>query len=217
MILAECLNIQQLQLDFFEMLSRFSDEDSKNNSLQMGLLDAVKTIDTRLARMASQFGGRWDVHQISQPPRADSLPTLDYYHDIQAAKVWNQQRCTRISLHEFFLDTYEKSSILDRCRNDENFEIHRRWSTEIITSMSSEICASIPFHLCELDANGDKCSSDAQQVAGACALIWPLETIANCRYNGVDHRAVARQTLEEIGYTMGVRQATRKLAECLGK
>ena len=81
--------------------------------------------------------------------------------------------------------------------------------------MSSEICASIPFHLRQFSTDGEKCSSDAQQVAGACALIWPLELIAKCRYAGDDYRREARDTLKEIGHAIGVREATRKLSECL--
>lgn len=79
--------------------------------------------------------------------------------------------------------------------------------------MSSEICASISIHLQKVDANGQSCSSDAQQVNGACALLWPLEIVAKCRYGSEDHRSVARTTLEEIGIRLGVRKATCILSE----
>ena len=140
---------------------------------------------------------------------------FDYYDDIQVAKVWNQQRSTRIALHEFLLDISGQLQVLHRIRD--HIDLERLWqrSIGVIASMSSGICASIPFHLRRLSTDGNKCLSDAQQVAGACALIWPLETIAKCRYTSDDHRRTARDTLEEIGRVIGIREATRKLVECL--
>ena len=178
-----------------------------------GVLDAVEEIDIRLAQLASHFGGRWDIHKTSQATQAGKPTAVDYYNDIQAAKIWNQQRSTRIALHEFQLDFCEELQVSRRAHNNDGLEILPRRSVEVIMSTSSEICASIPFHLGRLDATGRECSSDAQQVAGACALIWPLETIAKCRYVGEDHRLVARSTLEEIGHAIGVREATRKISE----
>ena len=195
------------------MLSRSLDSVSGGTSWWTGVFDAAERIDTRLAQLASQFGGRWDVHSIPMPTQTGELTALDYYQDIQVAKVWNQQRSTRIALHEFILEFCEQLQVSHRVRDNDDLAAHRRQSVEIIASMSYEICASIPFHLRKLNDSGHKCSSDAQQVAGACALIWPLETIAKCRYNGEDHRRVARATLAEIDHVIGVRQATRTLSE----
>lgn len=97
--------------------------------------------------------------------------------------------------------------------DNNNFGVTQKRSIEIIEPISSELCASNPFHLEKLDSNGRNSSSKAQQVAGACALIWPLETIAKCRYDSEEHRIVASATLEEIGHVIGVRQATRALSE----
>ena len=209
-ILAECINVQQLRFSSFDLLSRSLNIFPEDLSSWMGILNAAERIDIRLAQLAPQFGGRWGIirHVSLRKPTA-----LDYYHDIQVAKVWNQQRSTRIALNEFLLEICDGFQIPHRVRNNIDLEILRRRSIEVITSMSSAICASIPFHLGKVDANGRKCSSDAQQVAGACALIWPLETVAKCRYNGEDHRLIARATLEEIGQAVGVRQAARKLSE----
>ena len=178
-----------------------------------GVFDAAERIDTRLAQLASQFGGRWDIHSIPKPTQTGEPTALDYYQDIQVAKVWNQQRSTRMALHELQLEFCEQLHVSHQVRDNHGLATHRRQSIEIVTSLSSEICASIPFHLRKLNDSGRKCSSDAQQVAGACALIWPLETIAKCHYNGENHRIVARATLAEIGHVIGVRQATRTLSE----
>ena len=213
MILAECINIQQLRRNSSHMLSRSLDNISGGTSWWTGVFDAAERIDTRLAQLASQFGGRWDIHSIPKPTQTGEPIALDYYEDIQVAKVWNQQRSTRIALHEFRLEFCEQLQVSHQVRDNDGLATSRRQSTEIIASMSSEICASIPFHLRKVNDSGRKCSSDAQQVAGACALIWPLETIAKCRYNREDHRVVARATLAEIGHAIGVRQATRTLSE----
>ncbi|CAF9936871.1 MAG: hypothetical protein ALECFALPRED_006995 [Alectoria fallacina] len=215
-ILAECINIQELRLHFFEIPSRSLEVFAEDTPLWTSVVDAVERIDTRLAQLASQFGGRWDIHKTSLPTQAGKPTALDYYHDIQVAKVWNQRRSTRIALHDFLLGICEEVQVLHRVRANNDLALLRRRSVEVIESMSAEICASIPFHLRRINANGRKCSSEAQQVAGACALIWPLETIAKCRYIGEDHRLVARATLEEIGHAIGVRQATRKLSELSG-
>ena len=213
MVLAECINIQRLRLNSFNMLSSSSVDFPENLLKYMNILDAIERIDARLTQLASRFGGRWDIHQTPQSTQVGSLVPLGYYHDIQVAKVWNQQRSARIALHEFLLAICEEIQVRRQFWDKYDVEILRRRSVGIIASISSEICASIPFHLRKVDANGLKCSSDAQKVTGGCALIWPLETVADCRYNGEDHRLMARATLAEIGHAIGVRQATRKLSE----
>ena len=213
MVLAECINIQQLRLKSFDMLSRPPDSVPEYLSRFTRILDTAEKIDTRLTQLAFHFGGRWDVNQTTLPARTEKLaPNGYYYHDIQVAKVWNQRRSARIALHEFLLAKFEELKGRYQFREIDNWEVLSRRSVEIIASMSSEICASIPFHLRRVDADGRKCSSDAQQVAGGCALIWPLETVANCRYIDENHRLMARTTLAEIGHAIGVRQAICKLS-----
>ena len=213
-ILADCINIQQLRLHSFDVLSRSEDSFPEVNSWWTGVLDAVERIDTHLAQLTSQFQGRWDIHTIPESTQTGKLTTLDYYHDIQVAKIWNQQRSARIILHEFLLAICEQVYPQHRIRDNDNYlETLRKRSVEVIALMASQICASIPFNLRRLSADGRGCSSDAQQVAGACALIWPLETIAKCCFTSEHHRLTARVTLAEIGNTIGVRQATRKLSE----
>lgn len=212
-ILNECINFQQLRLKSFDTLSRslVSFAETEATSWWTGMLDAAATVDIRLFQLASRFEGRWNIHKIPRPTQTGKPTPLDYYQDIQAARVWNQQRSTRTALHEFLLEIYEKIHILHRV-SDRNVLLRlRRRSIEIIASLSSEVCASIPFHLRKLNEKGKKCSSDTQQVAGACGLIWPLETIAKSRYNSEDHRLLARATLAEVDHAMGIRQVTRTL------
>ncbi len=213
MVLAECINIQQLRLCSFDVLSCSLDKLPDDTSWWTYVLDTVDSIDFRLEEMGSRFGGRWDIHTTFQPTQAGESTALDHYQDIQAAKIWNQRRTTRIALHEFLLEVSERFQVPHQVKDRDDMENLRGQSVEVIESMSSEICASIPFHFRKLDADGRECSSDAQQVAGASALIWPLETIAKCRYNGEKDRLLARATLEEIGYAIGIRQATRRLSE----
>ena len=215
MVLTESLNVQQFRVDYLDMLPTSPEHFTKDNARWTDVVSAAESIDLRLARMPSQFGGRWRGYNTSQPTQAGKATVPDHYDDIQVAKVWNQQRSTRIALHEILLEICGQFQILHPVRDYTALERLRQWSMGIIASMCSEICASIPFHLRRSGTDGKKSLSDAQQAAGACALIWPLETIAKCQYNSESHRRIARDTLEEIGSTIGVREATRKLAECL--
>lgn len=206
MILIESMNVQQLRAHSLDLLSLSSRSLSWETSWLRGVISAADSIDCRLAQMPSQFGGRWDVIKATM---------FDHYDDIQVAKVWNQHRTIRIILHQSLLQILGQTSILNQTGSDIDFERLGQRSSGLIALMSAEVCASIPFHLRRFSTNGENGSSDAQQVAGACALIWPLESIAKCPYASDEHRRVARDTLKEIGLTIGVREATRKLAGCL--
>ena len=92
------------------------------------------------------------VHQTNFPTYQAGEPRMmNCYHDVQAAKIWNQHRITRIVLHELLLKIYQNVRILDKVGNFFGLEIIQKRSIEIIISMSSEICASIPFHLRQMN------------------------------------------------------------------
>ena len=118
MILAECINIHQLRLESFHMLSRSADNFLDKTSWWAGVIDAAESIDIRLAQLSFQFGGRWDIHTTSHPTQAGQPTAFDYYHDIQAAKIWNQRRGTRIAFHEFLLEICENFQIPQENKHD---------------------------------------------------------------------------------------------------
>lgn len=88
MSLEECLNVQQLRLDSKHMLSRSPDSLPKQThaSWWTGILDAVNTIDNRL-QSAAGFEERWKIHTTSLLTPNGKPTALEYYQDIQVAKV----------------------------------------------------------------------------------------------------------------------------------
>ena len=118
----------------------------------------------------------------------------------------------RIALHDFLPEICEELQVQHRVRDNNDLELLRRRFVKVSALMSSEICASVPFYLRKLNADGRKNLSDAQQFAVSCALIRMLATTAKCRCHGDAHGLVAKATLAGRGHAIGMRQATRKLS-----
>ena len=68
----------------------------------------------------------------------------------------------RIALHDFLLEIHEEIQVQHRVRAHNDLGLLPRRFVNVSALMSSEVCASTPFYLWKLNADGRKDLSDAQ-------------------------------------------------------
>lgn len=196
--------------------------NSAGECLLSYLIKFAKRLDTALQTCNYEkgdkgFSARWQRYTTSTLPDDEANAPVEYYKSVESAEVWNQHRCARICLHESLLElaehslTQRSSTIGGKTQHDlENIIAE---STDIITQKLDDICGSIPFCLHRINTSGETSNDQSQRVCGGGALIWPLEVVLNCPLSSDSHRLLARETLREVGRSIGVRQALYVIGE----
>lgn len=208
-----CLEIGRLSKTASRSLQSNGDPESGLGTALLAVIQKARQLDSLGVNWYMRGGSRWSYQTIYLYSSSEHLTTVDYYSDVQVAKVWNQYRSARIILHEIVVAATQCLQKFDSSRENDYLVATERKSLSIITSMLSGICQSIPFHLQKIDSSGRQCSPQSQRVLGGCALIWPLETVLRCRWREAHHRDQVTGALNEIGYVVGVRQALVSLAQ----
>ena len=156
-------------------------------------------------------GDDWKYRIIESVTAGGCVERLDLYPNVSAAQCWNFYRGSRIILHQTFLECAQRHKILDpytaeasrTAINDEQSAT----SVGIIKSMVSEVIASIPFMLGEVDAWGNATPAGSGKALGGLLLIWPLGITLRCPLATKGQLKRACSALETIGYPMGLRRA----------
>lgn len=193
-------------------------------SLWLDALHDADDIDARLQAWESRLTGRWRGRRRLVYHRA-----VEVYDDIQVAKVWNQARCAHIALHECIIEIIGHIASLSlsgyspdgggAAENEIETDISHRIqrSGRTIATLVSGICESIPFHLQQIDPQGEWVTPQTGQTPsmkglGGEHLLWPLEVVCLSPWSIEAQRMEARKTLEEIGGGLGWRRASRAIS-----
>ncbi|OQU98813.1 hypothetical protein CLAIMM_04541 [Cladophialophora immunda] len=209
-ILRCCLAVGKLRTSV-ENLSNVLVGSATN--IQMVWLDALQgaeEIDRRFEEWERSLTGRW-LPMTTSHSLSDVLDaTMDFYNDIQVGKVWNQYRCARIALHELIIEIVE--NVVYICPSSRQNVVPKvKRSAQTITNMLSAICDSIPFHLQRVDSRGQLVTQTAQRVLGGEHLLWPLDVVLHSRWSNNSQRTQAHKALEEIGTSLGLKQASKTI------
>jgi hypothetical protein len=193
------------QLKFADRSISKRDYESRLSTL-VGLIDKL---DTDLKTWRTCDNPRWTQKSTTFDLQLNESNNTDYYSDFQVSKILNHWRVARILLHSTKLAVIER--LLPRntqLHSDQrNWEFGKDGSMRIINEMLSDIIASIPFHMHEIDGEGRPCSGHSQRVLGGCALIWPLHMVLQCAWASQASKIDAARALRMIGDVLGVKQA----------
>ncbi len=168
------------------------------------IIRAGHELDASTTRWFQCGGERWKHRKQSlNPATHDQHP--DYYADMQVAKVWNHYRCSRVLIHEAILSAIEGMDNLTTVESTDELSSTKTRSHATIKTMLTDVCNSIPFHLQKVDSHGLPCSPRSSRLLGACALLWPLEIVRQCRWADIEHRRDITKASYEIDQVIGVR------------
>jgi hypothetical protein len=102
----------------------------------------------------------------------------DSYHiypHLRIARIWARYRCSRILVHEVILDTISPLSLPSTNLQPTFYEVQRHTSESLLATLTSDICASVPFYL------GYNNSRPTPAAAGT-FFLWPLSLVATMNY-----------------------------------
>ncbi|KAF5604218.1 transcription factor C6 [Fusarium pseudocircinatum] len=176
------------------------------NSLDHLIGDIVR-LEERLEDWQAHCEPRWvQTKTTLRTPNGEEMQA-SYYSDIQVSKVWNYWRVSRITLHNMMISLVDHGQSHKISIPGRNLDALKANSAQIINSMVSEIVASVPFHLQQIDTRGRPSTQRSQRVLGGFALIWPLQMLLSCEWSLTCHKIVAMETLHVISNVFGVSQA----------
>ena len=205
-----CVSIGQLRWRATKFLSQHLEYASETELTLLPILQEGHRIDQRLSKWSQDLEAGWKYRKVDDPIVEGQHYVVDYYQDIQAAKVWNQYRGASIFLHETLLECIEKRSDTTGWGAENNhLELDKFHNVSLgkITSILTDICASIPFHLVSVNETSYLHPHGLQSAAGGGSLIWPLEFVINCRYSSDGQLSQAKKAIEEIGQVLGIKRA----------
>lgn len=209
-ILSFCLQINRLGKKILEAFTQNTATGQDCTLLLIMLLEDGMNLERSMAKWCIFHDKRWE-RRCSATVIKNNVP-LHYYSDIQVAKTWNHWRVARIVLHTLLLDLVSRLQVSVR-EFQGNFDILHVNSSTIIKRMLSEISASIPYHLQQIDNKGRITTQTSQRALGGRALIWPLKMVMRCKWTINLYKQEASETLRFIGEVIGFKQAIAFLEE----
>ena len=132
------------------------------------------------------------------------------YRDQWMAVHWNIFRCARIILHTLIIECLELLDIMGSSVPWHDFKsevVSRDKSCSIIRAMISDLCASIPFGLGEIDSTGALRVGSQKRGAGGYFLLFPLQTIIQSKLSDRTQSRLALSALRRIGNEFGIKMA----------
>jgi hypothetical protein len=157
---------------------------------------------------------------------SEGQKALHIYHDIWVAWIWNNFRSFRIHLHEVLLHCI---SLLD-CECTQALAtalltIHtahpsaqklaidtlttRNESSEVISTMISDICSSVPFCIGDIDSTGKPLMPTKSLPLGGYLLMLPLYIVSSSSDPGGVVDTWVHERLQYISKVMGIHRAAR--------
>ncbi|RBR03947.1 hypothetical protein FVER53590_28828 [Fusarium verticillioides] len=175
------------------------------------LIEDIVSLEARIADWQTHCEPRWvQMKTALRTPNGEETQA-SYYSDIQVSKVWNYWRVSRITLHSMMISLVDHGQSHQISIPGRNLDALKANSAQIINSMISEIVASVPFHLQQIDTRGRPSTQRSQRVLGGFALIWPLQMLLSCKWSLACHKTVAVETLHVISNVFGISQARLSL------
>ncbi|KAH6665817.1 hypothetical protein B0J14DRAFT_212458 [Halenospora varia] len=187
------------------------DMEQQDEIWLIALLNIVKDgieIDRRYQTWSETPEGFWLYQVVRSPsPNNPAGPHHHVYHDTTVGFIWNNFRSVRIHLHEILLHCCTLiESHPSRQPILSGFEETRIESSIVIQDMITDICASIPFCLGLIDAEGRGTTDRPQSVEGY-RCMYPLYLAMVSAEEGGEIQTWIRNKLEWISAAMGVRLA----------
>jgi hypothetical protein len=171
------------------------------------LIEDMISLEARIADWQTHCEPRWvQMKTTLRTPNGEETQA-SYYSDIQVSKVWNYWRVSRITLNSMMISLVDHGQSHQISIPGRNLDALKANSAQIINSMISEIVASVPFHLQQIDTRGRPSTQRSQRVLGGFALIWPLQMLLTCKWSLACHKTVAVETLHVISNVFGISQA----------
>lgn len=170
-------------------------EQKKNTST---ILSRAASIDANLADWVNNLP--WEYSYMTRTNGRAEDAFCGYYYVYQSARkalVWNSYRCARILVNEIILSSPAQVLDSEPCRT----------AQALISQLSSDICASVLFHLWGDDEYSIQDSSQTPRAAAGYALLWPLYLVGQMGQPNPMRSWVISQ-LDKIGGLMGIQQAT---------
>ncbi|PLB47698.1 hypothetical protein P170DRAFT_456487 [Aspergillus steynii IBT 23096] len=179
------------------------------------LLETGERLDLEFNQWYRGMPDEWLPRRIAS--QSGGGKTLLMYPDQTAAGVWNYYRGARIVLQRCLvevhkrLDPFYTSSSppppypdLDQDRDSMNLES----PNDIITTMVSDICDTIPFAIGDVDDIGlqsRRKEGTGLKAIQEFALLWPIWSITQCEQASGEQKELARHTLRRLGLSNGIK------------
>jgi hypothetical protein len=216
-----------LVIEFCNLRSLMTSMHDFTNSA--AVVSAALMIESSLAGWAAE--NPYGYNTVPLMARSDAV-FADYYHtyvSILSAASWNNYRSVRILLNELLIvQLNHLSQSQSPCEDEEDdfpnlaedsqFLLQQQYRSQIfhsravIVQLTQDICASVPYYLCDAPSEGfllteHQHSTQAPRAASGNLLLWPLFTAA-CT-NMVSNVMITWvvQRLERIADVMGIQQA----------
>jgi hypothetical protein len=137
---------------------------------------------------------------------------LYIYHDIRVATVWNWYRSFRMHLHEVLLHciTLLHSHPLARSQSIDPKESLEQ-SHSMISDVLSEICASVPFCIGDIDSAGKPAKTERRMPLYGHLVFWVLYVTSASAESGSTQDLWIREKLEYVSNFMRIRKQRARL------
>lgn len=139
-----------------------------------------------------------------------STNTIHIYPSLWVANFWNYSRVCCIILHLSILQCLRKlSSISDRTPSHAILEAESR---STIQTMTQEICATIPYIMCDIDSSGNPVNpllspAPVGQSMAQLWLLWCFHIMLASGFIPPRQMGLVRDAIRRIGYEKGIGQA----------
>ncbi|MCJ1372511.1 hypothetical protein MMC20_003736 [Loxospora ochrophaea] len=188
-----------------------------------GLISSLSEDYTYDTVSASKFSFREPAELSPGAPK-----DIHIYKDVYIAAAWNHKRRTRICLLETVLDCLNHLKISPRAETHLSVpELHFPTSPDapridfqppdipssttvrqMILSLAEDVCASVPFCLGDIDADGRLSSRGSSGMAlGGFLILFPLWIAGRAEMLEPEQKAWIKDRFQQISKTMGISQA----------
>jgi hypothetical protein len=216
-----------LVIEFCNLRSLMTSMHDFTNSA--AIVSAALMIEASLAAWAAESPYRYNI--VPLMARSDAV-FADYYHtysSILTATSWNSYRSVRILLNELLIvqlshlcqsefQYEDEDEEFPNLAEDSQFLLQQQYQSQIshsravIVQLTQDICASVPYYLCDAPSGSYLLTEHPQSEQlprAACGnlLLWPLFTAACTNMVSNVMRAWVVQRLEKIANVMGIQQA----------
>jgi hypothetical protein len=193
-----------LAYTLFKFISLCASIKKKELRVPAKIVERLLQIEADLTKWIEDLPPHWFF--ITKDADGSSACTfggqLHAYHDMWISRIWSHYRWTRIVVHETIQQNISKMPVGWAL----NFASQQLESVAILRQMATDICVSVPFHLCHYNTQADK-TLPRPEIIGAFDLLWPLTVVASSGYVSEDMYIWVVNLLEAIGHTMGIKQA----------
>lgn len=182
-----------------EVLGEAISMDSKLQSWNYNLSEPYRYMELSIAETPFQ----------QQPNLLPMQPkNVHVYHDIWMASLWNHYRFVRIRLLQTLTDCESRLNLTERPEAQMyGSNTNRTTWEDTLVKMVDDICASVPFLMGDIDAQGNLKRGSGGIALGGYFLLWPLHIASSVKIISMEQREWIRGRLRHLGTVMGINQA----------